>query len=150
PRGGKVTIEVRLDRGRTRDLRVQDADGRPLAGAWVSGLSDGWPMALRLPKTAGKGHGLGEENRSLVLLHPGKQFGAVVTLKARETTPVVVKLAPLGSITGTLRDADGDPLAGAQVWVSPSGRAGRSLYREGGAGMRPATTTAEGKFTLTG
>jgi RNA polymerase sigma factor (sigma-70 family) len=150
PKSGTVTVEVRLERGRTRELRVLDPAGNPLSGAWVSGLSDGWPMALRLTGAAGTVCALGGEPRPLALLHHEKGLGAAVTLKAEEAGPVVVKLAPLGLITGKLRDGDGAPLAGAEVWVSPSAQVGRSLYQEGPAATKPARTAADGTFTLAG
>jgi RNA polymerase sigma factor (sigma-70 family) len=151
PKKGQVNVEVRLDRGKTRELQVQDAEGKPLAGAWVSGLSDGWPMALKLTGATGTVCGLGAESpRSLVLLHPEKQLGAVVTVKPDKKGPVVVKLEALGALTGTLRDADGEPVVGAAVLISPAARVGQSLYQDRVALWKPATTGSDGKFTLPG
>ena len=72
----------------------------------------------------------------------------MVTVKAGEAA--VVKLGPLGTVTGTLLDPDGQPLAGAIVRVGPDdNEAGGELYRYLRAEAKPAVTDKAGAFTLT-
>jgi hypothetical protein len=71
-------------------------------------------------------------------------------VRGDEKGPVVVKLGPVGQVSGRLREADGTPLAGAEVSVNAKGRAGSELYRFARPTGKPVLTDKDGRFVLTG
>src|SRR5262249_9155947 len=58
-------------------------------------------------------------------------------------------LGPLGTVTGRLRDADGNPLAGVDVSAGPADMIGRELHRFARPAPKPVRTDKDGRFTLT-
>src|SRR5262249_14895919 len=117
--GGETAVELFVDRGLTARLTVQDADGQPLAGAWVAGLADHWPITYKLPEPSATIYALRPEKpRTLAVYHPEKKQGGTVSIRGDEKGPVIVKLGSVGSLTGRLLDADGNPLARAEVSIN--------------------------------
>jgi hypothetical protein len=132
-------------------VTILDAKGKPLAGAWVAGLTQHWPITYRLPEATATVYALHPERpRTLVVYHPGKKLGGTVTIRGDEIEPVVIKLEPLGKVKGRLLEADGEPLAGATVSVRAQGMIGRELYRFAQPSGKPAITSKQGRFTLSG
>jgi RNA polymerase sigma factor (sigma-70 family) len=149
--GGETTVELSVDRGVTGRVTVQDADGQPLAAAWLAGLTDGWPITYRLPEPTATVYALDPARpRQLVVYHPEKRLGGTAVIRGDEKEPVVVKLGPVGTVTGRLREADGTPLAGAEVSVNARTVVARELYRFAHPSGKPTVTDQEGRFTLTG
>ena len=147
---GETTVELFLDRGATSTLTVQDADGKPLAGAWVAGITEHWPITYRLPKPTAPVYALDPKKpRLLTVYHRDKKLGGAVPVRGDEKEPVVVKLGPLGSVKGTLTDTDGKPLGGVDVSVRPDGT-GSELERFAGPIARAVRTDRDGRFTVTG
>src|SRR5205823_12613155 len=123
-------VERLADPAATGKIAVQDADGQPLAGAWVAGLTEHWPITFKLPEPTATVYALTPgKPRTLFVYHAGKKLGGSVTVRGDETEPVVAKLGALGQVTGRLRDADGNPLAGVNVSVGPAVDVARELYR---------------------
>jgi hypothetical protein len=147
---GETTVELFVDRGRTGCIAVQDADGQPLAGAWVAGLTEHWPITYQLPEPTAPVFALDPQKpRTLAVYHPGKQLGGTAVVRGDEKEPVVVRLGPVGKVVGRMRDGDGNPLVGAEVTVNARGTASE-LYRFANPSGKPAITDKEGRFTLTG
>src|SRR5262249_33709444 len=120
---------------------VQDADGKPLAGAWVAGLTDSWPITYTLPEPTAIVYALDPEKpRTLVVFHAGKKLGG--------TEPVIVKLGPVGKVTGRLLEDNGSPLAGAAVSINSSSPIARELYRFANPTGQRVLTDKDGRFTL--
>jgi RNA polymerase sigma factor (sigma-70 family) len=149
--GGPVQVDLHVERGRTAKIVVQDAEGKPLPGVIASGLTAHWPITVSLksmdaPVTV---YALDpEQPRRLVLLHPEKKLGGTVTLRGDEKEPVVVKLAPLGTLKGRFVEIDGTPLVGAELSLySPDGII-REMYRYLAPRSSAVKTDAEGRFTL--
>jgi RNA polymerase sigma factor (sigma-70 family) len=148
---GETTVELVVDRGVTGRLVVQDADGKPLAGAWVAGLAEHWPITFKLTEPTATVFALNpQQPRTLAVFHPEKKLGGTVTIRGDEKEPVVVKLAPLAQVTGRFLDADGNPLVGAEVTINARGPAARELYRFARPSGEPVKTDAAGRFTVTG
>jgi protocatechuate 3,4-dioxygenase beta subunit len=151
PENGETTVELFVDRGLTGKITVQDADGKPLAGAWVAGLTDHWPIVYKMPEPAAPIFALNPRKpRRLVVYHPEKQLGGTATIRGDETEPVTVKLGQVGTVTGRLLDTDGNPLTGATVSVNARGMIARELYRFATSAGKPQVTDKIGRFTLTG
>ena len=116
------------DPGVTGKIAVQDANGKPITGAWVAGLTEHWPITFKLPDATATVYALTPgKPRMLFVYHPGQKLGGSVTVRGDETEPVVVKLGPLGQVKGRLLDADGQPLGGVDVSIAAVQRGGDRL-----------------------
>ena len=149
---GEVKLELFAERGQTAKLIIQDADGKPITGVFVSGLTVQWPPVYKLlTETPATVYALNPEHpRRLVMLHPEKKLGGTVTVRGDEKEPVVVKLAALGSVTARLLDIDGAPLIGAEVSVNYPDRIASELNRTLERTSPTVVTDKEGRFTLQG
>jgi RNA polymerase sigma factor (sigma-70 family) len=144
-------IDLMVERGKTVQIEVQDTDGKPLSGVMAAGVTAHWPITYRLKKATATVYALDPERpRRLVFLHSKKKLGGTVTLRGDEKGPVVVKLSPLGSVTGRLLEIEGAPLAGAEVSVNGNDTITRELYRFLEPTPQSVKTDAEGRFTLPG
>ena len=155
---------VDLERAIHRAVRLKDALGKPMSGMRVLGATDS-AYPVEVPSEGITVHGLGSSKRQrlIVFLDEKKSLGAVLTLGGESDKPVDVKPAPLGSVTGTILDADGNPLAGHTVVArlvvdrrqienvrdsfSPFGHQISGLGEFTG---RETKTDAEGRFRLDG
>ncbi|HTU91600.1 MAG TPA: sigma-70 family RNA polymerase sigma factor, partial [Gemmataceae bacterium] len=127
---GETRVELSVDRGATARIAVQDADGKPLAGAWAAGLTDHplWLTTYKLPEATATVYALNpDEPREMAFFHAEKKLGGTATVRGDEKGQVVVKLAPLGQVFGRLLDADGNPLEGKEVLLSAQTRSGGEL-----------------------
>jgi RNA polymerase sigma factor (sigma-70 family) len=146
---GETNVELPVEPGLTAEIAVQDADGRPLAGAWVVGLADSWPIIQQLKGATGTVYGLDPARpRKLNVYHAGKRLGVTLAIRGDEKEPVVVKLRPLGGVNGRLLEADGRPLAGATVSLVLNRQIDNDLYRFAIPGGMQAVTDKDGRFTL--
>jgi RNA polymerase sigma factor (sigma-70 family) len=149
PDAGEVTIDLYLERGKTATLKVEDADGGPLAGVTVAGITASWPPTYTLPKDTATVYALDPARpRTLYLLHQGRKLAGWVRVRGDEKGPVTAKLAPAGVVTGKLVDPDGQPVAGVAVNLQFPTGPGNELYRETGAGRPLAVTDKDGAFRL--
>jgi hypothetical protein len=148
---GETKVELVVDRGVTGKLEVQDSEGKPLAGAWVAGLTHHWPITYKLPKATATVYALNPKApRRLAVYHPDKELGAMCIIRGDEKGPVVARLAPLARVSGRLVDADGEALAGAEVSVNARTNIARELYRFAQASGKPIVTDKDGRFLLSG
>jgi RNA polymerase sigma factor (sigma-70 family) len=148
---GETAVDLYVDRGVTGKLAVRDADGQPLAGARVAGLTDHWPITFRLPEPTATVYALDPARpRTLALYHPGKRLGGTVTIRGDEKEPVVARLGPLARATGRLLDADGRPLAGAEVSLDGFRTVESELFRFAAPAGSRTVTDKDGRFTLDG
>ncbi|MBO0696882.1 MAG: sigma-70 family RNA polymerase sigma factor, partial [Zavarzinella sp.] len=149
PDAGEVTIDLYLERGKTATLKVEDADGKPLAGVTVAGLTTSWPPTFALPKDTATVYALDPARPRIVyLLHQEKNLAGWVRVRGDEKGPVTAKLAPAGVMTGKLVDPDGQPIAGVAVNLQFPNGPGGDLYRETLAGRPLAVTDKDGAFRL--
>jgi RNA polymerase sigma factor (sigma-70 family) len=146
---GKANLELLADRGTTGKITVQDAEGRPLAGAWVSGLADYGAITFRMTDPTATVYALDVERpRTLAFYHPEKRLGGTATVRGDEKEPVVAKIEPLGRVTGRLLDIDRQPLAGLSVVLDLRREIDTALYRTAGSAGVVAVTDKDGRFTL--
>lgn len=142
--------------------QVHDAEGKPLDGYLVAGLTgNGLATSDRLnPQKSSsfqvRGVGPGQ-SRMLAFIHPEKKIGKVVTVLGEQRSPLQVRLRPLGGAKGRILGADGQPRSGLQVRpaLSPQVkddnllRAMSDLHR-GLQQSLPAKTDSAGNFRLDG
>jgi protocatechuate 3,4-dioxygenase beta subunit len=130
-------------------VRVQDAEGRPLAGAWASAngprnhVPYGW---LESDSCSVYGEPI-KQPQLLAFYHRGKKLVGTRTLKADEKEPAVVKLGPPGALKGRLLDTDGKPLAGVIVDLRYLDRAAERTHEEI-YDAKQIVTDANGAFTI--
>jgi RNA polymerase sigma factor (sigma-70 family) len=148
---GTATQDLHVHRGKTATLRVQDPDGKPLTGAVVGGVTATYPMVFTLKKAECTIYALDPAKpRALAIYHPGRNLGARVVVRGDETAQVVVELQPAGTATGRILDADGQPVAGADVMTGFPSNAASELDRFLQQQRQPARTDKDGRFTLVG
>jgi len=130
---------------------IHDAQGNPLAGAWVAGIAEYGSLTHKLPDATTTIYALNPEKpRTLAIYHPDKSLGGTVIVRGDEKEPVVAKLDRMGQLSGRLLDADGTPLVGAQVSIGPQSHPGQELYRVASPAGKPVLTDKNGRFVLSG
>jgi RNA polymerase sigma factor (sigma-70 family) len=109
------TVTINLTPAGRRAGRILGPDGKLVAGAQATGLTDSLtPTRLATDKLTMPGLRKGQ-NRALVVLHPQRKLGAVATVSGDSDQPFEVKLGPLGTLTGRLVDVDGKALPDRKV-----------------------------------
>jgi len=148
---GETNVDLFVDRGTTGRIQVQDDKGKPLAGAWVAGLTDSWPITYRLPEATATIYALKPEKpRTVAVYHPARNLGCVVTIRGDEKEPVVARLAPAARVTGRLLEADGNPLTRAEVSIDGQREIFNELYRLARPSGSTVVTDEQGRFTMSG
>jgi RNA polymerase sigma factor (sigma-70 family) len=148
---GETRVDLFLDRGRTARIEVQDPAGKPLAGVWAEGLSAQWPYTHQLPEATATVFALNpDEPRTMVFFHDSKKLGGMATVRGDEKEAIVVKLAPLGSVSGRLVAEDGKPLKDVDVSIIPDSAIGTDLYRMAAPSGKPVRTDKDGRFRVDG
>jgi RNA polymerase sigma factor (sigma-70 family) len=112
--------DVELTAGKSRKATVLGPDDKPLEGVHAFGLVPYEELPQTMKSHAFTLTGLGERKRILVFLHPEKKLGGVTVVSGDSEDAVTVKLQPLGTVEGTVLDADGKPWAGLRVKVTPA------------------------------
>jgi hypothetical protein len=150
PDAGPVTCDLFLERGATRTIRIEDADGKPLKGATVAGVTALWPETLTIQDATCTIFALDPKKpRRLFFLQAERKLTGTRMLRGDEKEPVVVRLRRTSAVTGRLVDRKGQPLAGADIYLNWHDSAGGSLYS--GAQRRPRVrTNKDGRFRFEG
>ena len=112
-----LTNNFTLTAGKSRVLAIRGADGKLpdklLAVGHVAG-TDAKPVVGDAIKLTGLSEKWG---RAVILMDEARTVGAVASVTGDAETPVPVTLEMLGSLSGRVFDADGNPAAGAEVTV---------------------------------
>jgi RNA polymerase sigma factor (sigma-70 family) len=160
-----LVCEIALDPGRTLSGSVVGPDGQPLTGTFAAGLyALALPMGLRtrsperLENASFTAVSLNPRKpRTLCFLHPEKKLAGALLVRGDEKEPLTVRLAPFGTVTGRLVDAEGRPRARVKVSLAFTPRQSDLLPAAvvyGGLGpffeeFRNSTTTDDnGRFRL--
>jgi RNA polymerase sigma factor (sigma-70 family) len=144
---GPVKADLVVDPGLSATVHVRGPDGKPLSGAVASGLSESWPFTFPLRSASCTVRALDPDRpREVVFYHPKKKLGGTLTLRGDEKEPPPVKLQPAGAVTGRLLDADGLPVAGAEVRISAPDEVASELYRHLRLSREPIRTDKDGRF----
>jgi RNA polymerase sigma factor (sigma-70 family) len=149
PKAGEesITCDVILEPGHTLKGTVLGSDGKPLAGARISGLKD---MGY-WEKNTGPDFTVESlqpnKPRVLQFVHDGRKLAGMVVLQGDENEPLTVRLEPSGALTGRLVTLQGDPVAGARV-------ACEAILKEKGQTLHPTAldvrTGKDGRFRIEG
>jgi hypothetical protein len=145
-----VTQDVELERATALPVKVNGPDGKPLSGAWVTGISPDatYPPTL-LEGDSCFAYDLEGKPRLMVFYEPTKKLFGKLTLKGDEKEPLTVKLGPGSAVKGRLVGEDGKPLAGVTVSLHHPDRERAEVLRDHIHRLRPVTTDADGEFQST-
>jgi RNA polymerase sigma factor (sigma-70 family) len=136
------------------EVQIQDAEGRPLAGAWAN--TDNSNCGVSFAPHGGRiesstcsvyGNAVGKPLR-IIFYQAERKLTGTLTLKGEENQPVIVKLGPAGAIKGRLLGSDGKPLAGMVVELRYRDRAAEKIHHaiQHYEGKGPILTDAGGAF----
>ncbi len=132
-----------LTAGRKIEGKVTDADGKPLVGATVIGLTSHVFHVDRLESDAFTVKTVDpRRGRHLHFYHKPRNLGLAMDLKGDETGPLTVRLQPCGSASGRLVGANNEPVTGAVIVFNRG--------RTAGASEIWGKTDADGKFQVAG
>jgi hypothetical protein len=146
---GETRVELFVDRGATARIVVQDGDGQPLAGTWAAGLTEHWPITYKLPEATATVYALNPDKpRTMAFFHADKKLGGTAVVRGDEKEPVVVKLAPVGQVSGRLLDGDGNALQGVEISINPPDSIGHELYRFAAPSGKSVRTNKDGRFHI--
>jgi hypothetical protein len=130
-----LRCDIRLDPGQSRSGKIIDPNGQPVTGVIAFGLK-AVPAFSRLMQLRGPvskpdfslkdsaftAIGLDpKQPRHLVFIHPQKKLGKVFLVRGDEKEPLVVKLEPLGAVSGRVLNEENKPAAGQTVTARPPG-----------------------------
>lgn len=144
--------DLALTPGPEPAVTILDSEGKPLAGALVSGIPpadvvrEGWWQSRET--AVFRVTGLTDHRiRRLMIHHEARRLAGSLAVRDSERGPLVAQLHPWCVVTGRLVDRDGRPRSGVRL-----------SYQESIPGMRPfswhfprdVTTDANGRFSFEG
>jgi len=121
PTDRETSIELTLVRGKERQIKMVDPQGQPVTRAQVIGLDQAMnAYDVKLSTMEMVGLQPNEPVRPLMVISREKNLGALVMVPTNEEEPLVIKLEPLGEITGRFIDSNDTPLIQMQMGLTPS------------------------------
>jgi len=154
PDAGTAKCDLFVERGATQTIKIEDADGKPLIGTMVAGVTAKYPTVYTIKDAACTIFALDPKKpRLLLFFYTKRNLARSLTLRGDEQGPLTVRLVPVGTVTGRLLDHDGQPIAAAYVDLNtPEGTYGtaRELYRRLHQRRLPIRTDKNGCFRLEG
>ena len=148
PDGGPQTVDVELDRGKSVELEIVDAEGQPVTGALISGIGGSYAVrAARLRESRTTIYALGGElPRKIVVLHEARRLAGTLTLTGDEPAPVRLVLGRSAAIRGRAVDQFNTPIAGVTLGIASGNSAVVMRTLENAA--RGTATDNEGRFRI--
>jgi uncharacterized GH25 family protein len=149
PGTAAVHQDILLERASILEVKIQDADGRPVIGVWATDFATQTFIGpLWIERSTCPVYGLEHrKSRLLIFYEPKKKIIGSRMLQGDEKEPIVVKLGAMGAIKGRLLDTDGKPLAGVAVRVLYREREAAKLHRLI-SNAKQSVTDATGSFTI--
>jgi RNA polymerase sigma factor (sigma-70 family) len=151
---GTATVEadVIFEPASVLKVKVQDADGKPLAGAWATQVHSNpqaWNGAEECKTDEYVVYGVEPDRpRRMVFFEPKRKLVGTTTLKGDEKAPAV-RLGPTGAVKGRLTNPDGKPAAGVVVHIDNQELTSASIH-EWMNKTKQTVTDANGAFVLDG
>ena len=142
-------LDLTVHRGKTVDLEIVDQDGQPVSGAFVSGVTEQWPMTARLSGSNVRVHAVNQHRkRFVVFFHKARGLAGRITLDGDEGPAEKVVLRPAGSIRGRAIDQDGNPIAGLKLQPNWFTTYASELYRFHEGDLTSTVTDDDGNFEI--
>jgi hypothetical protein len=144
-----VEQDIVLEPAAAQPVQIRDADGRPLRGTWVTGMSsENWHRPEWCETdTCSAYHLEPGKPRLMVFYEPKRKLAATLTLGGSEKGLAIATLRPAGSVKGRLADEDGKPLTGVVVNLRYPDREA-DLVHEAVHETRQLVTDLAGTFAL--
>jgi hypothetical protein len=147
PDGGPAKCDLAIDPGKTATITIEDDEGQPVTGAFVSGLADSGPDTFRIGVSTCTIFALGSDRpRRVCVLHPERGLAAAITLTGEEQGSVTVRLAASAKISGRAFAPDGQPLADAWVQINYARGNASALQHALDLQREVLKTDADGRF----
>jgi RNA polymerase sigma factor (sigma-70 family) len=148
---GTAKCDLFVERGRTRTIKIEDADGKPLRGTRASGMTAFSFASFPIKDAACTVFALDPmKPRRLLFFHAERNLAGSMTLRGDGQEPPVAHLGPAGSVIGRVLDRDGQPIAGADVTLSSPDSDASELYRQLNQHRPPIRTDKAGHFRIDG
>jgi hypothetical protein len=140
-----------VERGATQTIKIEDADGKPLTGTTVAGVTASWPITFAIKEATCTIFALDPKKpRRVVFFHAERNLAGTLTVRGDEQEPPVVRLGRTGSAIGRILDRDGQPITGADNQLSSPDRIASELYRQLRQRQQPIRTDKDGHFRIEG
>jgi hypothetical protein len=151
PDAGAVMCDLFVERGRSLTVKVRDAEGKPLTGAAVAGVSATGSILPSLREVSCTVFALDPKKpRRMIFLHSERKLAATLSVRGDEKEAPTARLEPTGTVTGRLLDSDDQPLAGVEIGLSFDDGDAREMYRRLDGERPPVRTDKEGRFRIEG
>jgi RNA polymerase sigma factor (sigma-70 family) len=151
PDAGMATCDLFVQRAQTLTVQIEDADAKPLKGAIVAGLTDGWSSILSIKDASCPVFALdGKKPRRLLFYHVQRSLAGSLTVRGDEKEPPIARLIPTGAVTGRVLDREGQPIAGAEVNLSSPDNDASELYQQLDQRRKMIHTDKDGRFRIEG
>jgi RNA polymerase sigma factor (sigma-70 family) len=152
PDASPTTIDLPLRRGKTATVTILDSDGKPLPGAVVGGTAPRPREPSPLTTAECTFYALAPSlGREVIVYHPGRSLGKCQTVRSDTSEQATIRLEPTGFVTGRALDADGQPVAEAQVeMVFPGTVAAVDMVGYLRHHRQPVRTDKDGRFRIEG
>jgi protocatechuate 3,4-dioxygenase beta subunit len=144
-------VIITLDPGVAASITLTDPDGKPLKGVVAYGVPRiGYQWTKPAAGDTVRAVAIDPDRpRPVLFLHPERGLGARFQPKPGDPGPWTVKLTPTATVTGRLVDADGQPAAGAAVWLHVKYPWQSDLAPPWDGPQARTKTDAAGRFTFT-
>jgi hypothetical protein len=147
-----VKQDIVLEPANAIEVKLQDAQGRGLAGVWAAGVGSylqGFYGALRIEKDTCPVYGVEPgESRLMVFCEPDRKLAGTLKVNGDDKSPLIVKLGTAGALRGRLVDKAGKPLAGIEIKVDYREQFEANHTERAVHGQKPPVTDADGVFTV--
>jgi hypothetical protein len=146
-----ATCDLFVDPGATQTVKIEDPEGKLLAGTIVAGVTACNPNMIPIKDAACTVFALDPSKpRRIHFFHDKRHLAGSLTLRGDEKEPPVVRLGPAGSVIGRILDDDGQPIAGADINLDSPDRTARELYRQLRQRQAAIHTDKDGRFRIEG
>jgi protocatechuate 3,4-dioxygenase beta subunit/5-hydroxyisourate hydrolase-like protein (transthyretin family) len=139
-----ATVDLMLDPGKTIPGRVVGPDGEPVEGASLYGLTDHFRYWQGASGSTFEVLSMApDEPRLVQARHESKKLAGSVVATADGESPLTLRLAPWGTLTGRIVDDAGQPRAGLELTSD-------GIDHETGAMPDRVKIDADGRFRVDG
>ncbi len=144
-----LTVNFELDPGKKLTGRLEDADGKPVLGATVTGLTSVWDEAKKHEAAAFTAVALEpKEPRTVAAIHAERKLAGAARLRGDEKAPAVVKMAPWAAVTGQVLDGAGKPVVGVSVRIRFGDATVSHAYQAARPNSPAVVTDKDGRFRV--
>jgi protocatechuate 3,4-dioxygenase beta subunit len=110
-----VHVDLPLYASQPVKVRVLDAEGNPVTGCEIYGANQRWGWQPKSDAEFSIEDLKADERRKVLAFHRSRNLAGGAIAKRDAEQPIEIKLAPAGTISGRLIDADGLPITDAEV-----------------------------------